>query len=76
MDGLIGYTGFVGTTLLIQRGFDDLYRSTNIVDITGQAYDLVVCAATPAAKWIANREPETDCKNIQNLIDHIKAPGQ
>lgn len=45
---LIGYTGFVGTTLLKQTKFDDFYRSTNINDIKGKKFDLVVCAGAPA----------------------------
>jgi hypothetical protein len=44
---LIGYTGFVGTTLMKQTQFDDFYRSTNISDIKGKKFDLVVCAGAP-----------------------------
>ncbi len=32
----------------------------------------MVCAGAPAQKWIANREPETDRKAIQSLIDRLK----
>src|SRR5262249_44217769 len=35
-------------------------------------FDLVVCAAAPAQKWIANRDPEADRKNIENLINHLR----
>lgn len=69
---LIGYTGFVGTTLLKQNSFESLYRSTNISDIVGQSFDQVVCAGAPAKKWIANREPETDRQKIDGLISHLK----
>jgi nucleoside-diphosphate-sugar epimerase len=68
---LIGFTGYVGTTLARQRPFDDLFRSTNIADIRGRNYDLVVCSGAPAQKWIANREPEADRKNIEALIGHL-----
>jgi hypothetical protein len=71
-NALIGYTGFVGSTLLRQSGFDHLYRSTNVGDIGSQHFDLVVCAAAPAQKWIANREPAADLKNIQSLIGHLE----
>lgn len=67
-DALIGHTGFVGTTLLRQRPFDALYRSTTVASIAGQAFDLVVCAGVSAQKWIANREPERDRQGIESLI--------
>jgi nucleoside-diphosphate-sugar epimerase len=66
---LIGHSGFVGTTLLKQCAFDARYRSTDIDDIRGRSFELVVCAAAPAQKWIANREPEQDLRNIERLMD-------
>lgn len=71
--GLIGYSGFVGSTLLKQAHFDSLYRSTNIDTIKGQAFDTVVCAGAPAQKWIANREPAADLQKIEHLIEFLKA---
>lgn len=52
---LVGYTGFVGQTLLTQTSFDDLYNSSNIETIQNKDYSLVVCAAAPAVKWKANK---------------------
>ena len=43
MNSLIGFSGFVGGTLLKQACFEDLYRSTNIGEIEGKSFDLVVC---------------------------------
>ena len=71
-NALIGFTGFVGTTLLKQRTFEHCFRSTNINEIDGKEFDLVVCAAAPAQKWIANREPEADLQKIEGLIAHLK----
>jgi hypothetical protein len=71
-DALIGYSGFVGTTLLRQRAFKSLYRSSNIGEITDQRFELAVCAAAPAQKWIANREPEADRRRIEGLIAHLR----
>ncbi|WP_234083947.1 NAD-dependent epimerase/dehydratase family protein [Enterobacter quasiroggenkampii] len=65
---LIGYTGFVGTTLLKQTQFDELYRSTNIQDIKDRKFDVVVCAGAPAQKWIANANPQDDKEKIDSLI--------
>lgn len=71
-NALIGYSGFVGSTLLRQHHFDSLFRSTNIADIEGQSFDMVVCAGAPAQKWLANREPEDDLKKINQLIAHLQ----
>ncbi|MDO9012241.1 MAG: hypothetical protein Q7U78_10620 [Gallionella sp.] len=71
-DALIGYTGFVGSTLLKQHTFEQRFRSVNINDIDGHRFDLVVCAAAPAQKWIANREPDADRQKIEGLIAHLK----
>jgi len=68
---LIGYTGFVGSTLMKQVSIPNLYRSTNIQDVSGRRFDTVVCAAAPAQKWLANREPESDLANIEALISRI-----
>ena len=71
-EALIGYTGFVGSTLLKQHEFQHQYRSTNINEIDGREFELVACAAAPAQKWIANREPEADRQKIEGLIAHLK----
>jgi hypothetical protein len=73
MDALIGHTGFVGTTLLRQRGFDALYRSTDIGQIEGRQFGAVVCAGAPAQKWIAERDPAADIANIEALARHLDA---
>lgn len=70
-NALIGFSGFVGGTLLKQTEFDSLYRSTNIGEIDGLAFDTVVCAGAPAQKWIANRDPEADQQKIDELIAHL-----
>ncbi|WP_322906581.1 NAD-dependent epimerase/dehydratase family protein [Paenibacillus sp. SGZ-1009] len=69
---LLGYSGYVGNTLLRQTAFDDLYNSKNIDDISGKSYELVVCAAAPAVKWKANQEPEADLANLQVLMESLK----
>lgn len=71
MNGLIGSSGFVGSTLLRQTKFDRLYRSTNIEEIRGQKFDFLVCAGAPAQKWIANKNPDEDIQNINKLIENL-----
>ncbi|WP_135380530.1 NAD(P)-dependent oxidoreductase [Vibrio tasmaniensis] len=70
-DALIGYSGFVGSTLLKQKGFHELYRSTNIEDIQNKSFDTIVCAGAPAIKWLANKHPKQDKQSIQSLISHL-----
>lgn len=72
VSALVGFSGYVGSTLLKQTRFEKLYRSTTIGEIEGQAFDTVVCAGAPAQKWIANREPEADREKIDGLIAHLK----
>lgn len=64
---LIGHTGFIGQNLARALPFDDHFNSTNIESIAGRRYDEVWCAGLPAAKWIANREPEKDRENLERL---------
>lgn len=71
-DALVGFSGYVGSSLRKQTCFEKQYRSSNIKEIQGQTFDIVVCAAAPAQKWIANREPLADFKNIEGLIKHLK----
>src|SRR5258706_4323211 len=70
---LIGYSGFVGSTLLRQRSFDCIFRATNANELLGRHFGLVVCAAAPAQKWLANREPAADWHNIERLIQNLRS---
>jgi hypothetical protein len=71
-DALIGWSGYVGTTLRAQRTFGAAFRSTDIASIRGREFDTVVCAGAPAQKWIANRDPSGDAARIDGLIDHLR----
>jgi len=68
---LIGYSGFVGSTLRRQTSFSHLYRSSNIGDVGKESYNLAVCCAAPAKKWLANQNPEEDKATIDLLISHL-----
>jgi len=72
MKAIIGYTGFVGTNLINQNKFDLFYNSSNISEINGKEFDLLVIAAPSAVKWKANQEPEQDLQMINDLISHLK----
>lgn len=70
-NALIGYTGFVGQTLLKQARFERLYRSTNISEIENNSFDTIVCAGAPAVKWLANKNPQQDKASIASLMEHL-----
>lgn len=72
VSALVGFSGYVGSTLLKQTRFEKLYRSTTIGEIDDQVFDTVVCAGAPAQKWIANRDPQADREKIDALIAHLK----
>lgn len=72
MNALIGYSGYVGSTLLRQCSFESLYRSTNISEIENRNFDVVVCAGAQAQKWVANKDPDDDRRKIEALISHLR----
>ena len=67
-DALIGHTGFVGSNLLRHGDFAGLYNSRNIEAIAGRSFDRVVCCGVSATKWMANKNPEQDWKDIERLL--------
>ena len=69
---LIGHTGFVGSNLDRQFTFDGRYNSSNIAEIRNKKFDLVICAGIKAEKWLANKHPEEDLRQILNLIENLK----
>lgn len=70
---LFGHTGFVGSNLARQASFDHCFNRANIAASAGSRFELVVCCAAPAAKWLANREPEADAANLRDLMTSLAA---
>lgn len=69
---LIGYTGFVGSNLLDGFAFDDLYNSSNIGDLAGREYDLVVSSGNRADSHRINAHGAEDRAEIDALVDTIR----
>lgn len=69
---LIGFTGFVGSTLLRQCPTEHCFRASNIHEIQDKSYDLVLCAGAPGQKWLANQQPEADRASIDQLINALR----
>lgn len=68
---IIGHTGFVGGSLAQASHFDLRIHRANLESLRGQTLERLVCAGLPAAKWIANREPQSDQANMQRLCDTL-----
>ena len=70
---IVGYSGFVGSNLVSSHEFTDKYKSSNIADIQGKHYDLVVFAAAKAEKWRINQDPASDLQHISQLEDVLRS---
>lgn len=70
---LVGSTGFVGGNLLDAVEFQACFNSANADEMRGGRFDLLVCAGLPAAKWVANRDPEQDRANVDALLRNLSA---
>lgn len=70
---LIGYTGFVGGFLATRMPFTHTFRRNNIEAIQDESFDVVVCAGMPAAKWLANQNPDEDTINTNRLIEALRS---
>lgn len=68
---LIGYTGFVGSNLASRHQFDALYNTSNIDDLAGESFDLVVTAGNRADSHRINRHGAGDLAEVDGLIDRI-----
>lgn len=76
VDGIIGYSGFVGANLVQQHDFSGLFNSRNIDDSANAKFEILVCAAAPGSMFQANNSPERDLAQIELLcqkLSHIEA---
>ncbi|HMC35752.1 MAG TPA: NAD-dependent epimerase/dehydratase family protein [Myxococcales bacterium] len=69
---LIGHTGFVGSNLRQAVQFDVLVNSSNVDELRGRRFGLVVCAGARAEKWKANRDPAADLAGIERLASVLR----
>jgi hypothetical protein len=70
MDALIGYTGFVGSSLIGKLGINvEYFNSKNIEDMRGKVYKNIYCCGLYAEKWKVNKNPEEDRAAIKKLTD-------
>lgn len=71
--GLIGHTGLVGQNITGSGlWFGQNYNSSNIDDIRGQEFDLLICAGARGNRRLGDQNPEEDLKNIQSLTSRLE----
>ena len=70
--GIIGSSGFIGSHLASRYKNVRRYGRENISKLSGDDSDLIIIAAAPASKWLANKEPEKDLANIKTLVESLK----
>ena len=71
MDALIGHTGFIGNVLK-KDVIGEYYNSKNIKDIQFKNFNDVYRAGVSSTKWLANKNPDLDKSNINDLFESIK----
>lgn len=69
---LIGYTGFVGSNLMLSYDFEYCYNSKNIQEAYGKEFDILIYSGVRAEKFIANSNPNEDKILIEKAIENIK----
>jgi len=72
MIGLIGHTGFVGSSLLEQVKIDKVFNSKNISEVKNYDFKVLICAGMSGSKWIANSNPSKDNRNYIEIINNLK----
>lgn len=75
MKALVGYTGFVGSNLYANGGFDAVYNSKNIEQAFGSRPDVLYYAGVTAQKFISDKNPRQDRQIIENAFENIKKIG-
>lgn len=73
MIGLIGHTGLIGKFLANNINIDCCYNSQNITQASGQTFDILYCCAPSSNRIIANRNPDQDLDNINQIIAVLKS---
>jgi hypothetical protein len=68
---LIGSNGTIGSSILHNMSFTYVYNSDNINEMKLHKFDLVVIAAPSGNRLSVNKDPDTDLRNIDLIIDCI-----
>ena len=72
VNAIFGYSGLVGSHLIKQNKFDECYNSSNINDSMNREFNELVISCIPAVKWLANKYPEKDARDIETIKNVFK----
>jgi len=70
---LIGHSGFIGSNIARQHDFDDVYNTSNIGDIAGREYGLVVSAAGRADSHRINQVADEDMAELDHYAELLSS---
>ena len=71
-DLLVGSTGFVGGNLRAKHTFAAVCHSSDIAAQYGTQPDLCVYAGVPAARFLANADPEADMEVMRTARENLR----
>ena len=72
IEGLAGYTGFVGGNLFKKGNFNYLFNSKNIENLPNFSIDNLYFCAVGAEKWRINKEPKKDLEQINQQLNLLR----
>ena len=70
-DAIIG-TGYIGSYLKKKTNIKKIYNSKNIQTIRNSHFNNLYIAAPSSKKFLSNKNPKKDKKNIEILINYLK----
>ncbi len=69
--GILGHTGFVGSTIAQDLPTAQTFNSRNVLDAESMSFETLYCAAAPGSMFEANKYPERDAERIDALITSL-----
>lgn len=69
-DCIIGYSGFVGNKISKKNYLK--INSKNIYKLENKSFNVIYCAAPTGKKFLVNKNPNKDFKNVVKLIEILK----
>jgi hypothetical protein len=70
---LVGYSGLVGSYIRDMFPKAKMFNSSNIHEIRGRSFDLLILSTLPAEKWKANRFPNEDAQVVRAISEHLSS---
>lgn len=71
-DLLVGSTGFLGGNLTHSHSFENVCHSSDVAEYYGSRPELCVYSGVPAAMYLANTDPESDYKIMEQARENIR----